>query len=69
VTDYVFVLREGDTVEVVHDRHVHGLFPRERWLDGLRRTGFEATSIPWDHSDVEDAMEMFHARRPIGTDA
>jgi hypothetical protein len=44
VVDHVYVLRsgagEGARVEVVHDRHTLGLFPREMWLDLCREAGF-----------------------------
>jgi hypothetical protein len=32
VVDYVFVLRTGDDVDVEHDHHVCGVFPRALWL-------------------------------------
>jgi SAM-dependent methyltransferase len=41
VTDYVFILREGDQpVRVVHEQHVDGLFPAEDWLRLMREVGF-----------------------------
>ena len=40
VADYAFLVRDGDHVEVAHDRHVLGLFSRERWLDGFASAGF-----------------------------
>lgn len=45
VTDYAFLVRdERGEVRVVHDRHVHGLFPRKVWLDTLAAVGFEPSS-------------------------
>jgi hypothetical protein len=49
-TDYVFTLREGIDVRVVHDRHTWGLFPRATWLRLLREVGFRETRVvvdPW----------------------
>jgi SAM-dependent methyltransferase len=38
--DYAFLLRDGDGVRAVHDRHVEGLFPKATWLQLLRDAGF-----------------------------
>ena len=65
-TDYAFVLRsEDDSVEVVHDRHVTGLFRRADWLDLLAELGFEAKAVPCDdHSEIEPGeYELFVCRR------
>lgn len=44
--DYVFLLREGnDLARVVHDHHVHGLFPRADWLRWLPEIGLTATQL------------------------
>jgi len=41
VTDMAYVLRdEGGAVEVVHDRHVMGLFSRALWLSLIEAAGF-----------------------------
>ena len=40
--DFAYMLREADgPVELLHDRHEHGLFPRETWLDLCRRAGLD----------------------------
>ena len=40
--DYAILLRDADgSVQVRHDRHIEGLFPRQTWLDLLAGTGFE----------------------------
>ena len=64
--DYAFLLRDRDgSVRAVQDRHVEGLFARDRWLDLLAGVGFEARSVPLVLSDVEPGRhEMFVARRP-----
>jgi SAM-dependent methyltransferase len=51
VTDYVFALREGMDLKVVHDRHVTGLFPRATWLRLLGEAGFDEVRSfidPWN---------------------
>ena len=66
LADYAFLLRERDgTIRALHDRHVEGLFPRDRWLALLADVGFEARSVPLVLSDVEPGRhEMFACRRP-----
>ena len=66
LVDYAFLLRQRDgSVRAVQDRHVEGLFARDRWLDLLASVGFEARSVPLVLSDVEpDRHEMFVGRRP-----
>ena len=61
VTDYTYVLRgRSDEVEVVHDRHIEGVFSRETWLRLLRAAGFEPRVIPFDHSELEPgSYELF----------
>jgi trans-aconitate methyltransferase len=61
VTDYTYVLRDrSNEVEVVHDRHIEGVFSRETWLRLLRDGGFEPRVIPFDHSELEPASyELF----------
>jgi SAM-dependent methyltransferase len=58
--DMVYVLREeGQPLRVEHERHIHGLFPRDTWLELLRELGF----VP---SVLRDAYgrELFLARKP-----
>jgi hypothetical protein len=64
VTDYVYVLREGQgEVRVVHDRHVEGVFPRATWLRALAETGFRAHVGPPRGLGPESG-ELFIAVRP-----
>ena len=44
--EYAYLLREGDAVTAVHDRHIEGMFPRATWLALLGEVGFEARLIP-----------------------
>ena len=64
--DFAFLLRERNgSVRSVHERHVEGLFARDRWLDLLTEVGFEPRCVPLVLSDVEPGRhEMFVGRRP-----
>ena len=67
LVDFAFLLRDRDgSVRAVQDRHVEGLFARDRWLDLLASVGFEEVrSVPLVLSDVEPGRhEMFVGRRP-----
>jgi hypothetical protein len=66
VTDYVYALRTADgSVRVEHDRHLHGLFPRQTWLDTMRLVGFQPCVIPFEHSDLEPGShELFVGVKP-----
>ena len=68
VVDYAYLLRTaGGAVAVEHDRHVEGLFGRGDWLRLLAAAGFEARSVPFEHSELEPgAHEVFVAVRPDG---
>ncbi len=58
--DFAYLLREGrGPVQVVHDRHVFGLFSREIWLHQLQQAGF-AARVAHD----EWGREVFVAIRP-----
>jgi SAM-dependent methyltransferase len=59
VTDYAYLLREGDEVRVVHDRHRCGLFPRRDWLDAFDRVGFREVEV----LAGAEGHEVFRARR------
>jgi SAM-dependent methyltransferase len=63
--DYAYMLRDRTgAVSVEHDRHVEGLFSRSQWLDTLTDAGFEAQSVPFDHSELEPGTyEIFVARK------
>jgi SAM-dependent methyltransferase len=67
VVDYGILLRHADgRVEVRHDRHVEGLFPRATWLRLLADVGFEAEARDFESSDVDDpwGRVQFVAQRP-----
>ncbi len=53
-TEYVYALRMPDgSVDVEHDRHIHGLFPRQSWLNTMLSVGFEPRIVPLEHSELE----------------
>ena len=55
VTDMAYLLRGGDgEVEVVHERHRMGLFPRAVWLELIAAAGFEPLALPFEHSPYSD---------------
>ncbi len=70
VVDYAFLLRDGADLEVVHDRHLEGLFDRATWARVLQDAGFVVHTIvrPLDDVAVPAAYtdEVFVARRPAG---
>jgi SAM-dependent methyltransferase len=62
LVDYAVLLRHADgSVEVHHDRHVEGLFPRRAWLDLLSEVGFEPRAL----TDAYGRF-VFVGRRPVG---
>jgi SAM-dependent methyltransferase len=60
-TDYTYMLRDASgAIEVVHDRHIEGVFPRATWLRLLAEAGFDARVVPFDHSELEPgSYEVF----------
>lgn len=67
VADYALMLRMPDgSVRIEHDRHVEGLFARDEWLHWLADAGFQARSLPFEHSELEPGShEVFVAVKPI----
>jgi SAM-dependent methyltransferase len=59
VVDYAFLLREADgSVRCAHDRHVEGVFARERWLGWFTEAGLDA------HSEMDPyGRDVFIATR------
>ncbi len=67
VTDYVYALRHADgRLETVHDRHIHGLFPRQHWLDTLSASGLaQVRGVIAEHSELEPGTyELFVGVKP-----
>jgi hypothetical protein len=60
VTDFSFLIRNAaGQVRAVHERHLHGLFPRQVWLDTMAEAGFEPHAEAYEHSDLPDGYELF----------
>ena len=65
ITDYAFLLRrDNGDVDCIQDRHVHGLFPRQVWLDTIEKVGFEARSKIYAHSELPAGYELFVGIKP-----
>lgn len=71
VTDMAYLMREeSGIVEVLHDRHVMGLFPRDTWLELIAAAGFEPLAVPFEHRSSCDAgHEVFLGLRPMNQTA
>ncbi len=64
VVDFAYLLREGDRVDAVHDRHICGAFARATWRRILAKAGFQANAfVPYP--DEEVGTEQFVATRPL----
>jgi SAM-dependent methyltransferase len=64
IVDFAFLLREGHAVRAVHDRHVQGLFSKDRWLVLLGAAGFAAELIERPLDEPGEYDEVFLCRRP-----
>lgn len=67
VTDMAYLLKdENDAVEVAHDRHIMGLFPRAAWLELIAEAGFEPLAVPFEHGSYGNTgREVFLGLRPV----
>ena len=67
VVDFAYLLRdESGDVRVEADRHHLGLFSRSEWLETIQQAGFEASAIPFEHSEIEvGSSEIFVGVKPI----
>ena len=66
IVDYAYLLREGTTVHVEHDRHIEGIFARADWLRLLTEVGFQPTIVPFNHSELEpDRYIVFACRKAV----
>jgi SAM-dependent methyltransferase len=56
----VYAMREADgRTSIESDRHVEGLFYRDDWLRWMSEAGFTPKVVPFTHSDVDYAAEIF----------
>ncbi len=67
VTDMAYLLRdERGAVEVIHERHLMGLFSRAVWLALIASVGFEPFAVPFEHSSHSNTgHEVFLGLKPI----
>jgi SAM-dependent methyltransferase len=64
ITDYVYLIRDSDGgVQVLHDRHVEGLFSEEEWVGVLEGAGFAASVVPFLHTEVPEGATLFLGRK------
>ncbi len=63
IVEYALLLREGISVQAVHDRHVEGLFTTSTWQRVLASVGYrvETCERPLGHGATD---EVFVCRRP-----
>lgn len=68
VTDMAYLMRdEKGAIEVIHDRHLMGLFPRAVWLELISTAGFEPLLVPFEHSSYSNTgHEVFLGLRTVG---
>jgi hypothetical protein len=65
VSDMVYLIKdEGGNVQIEHDRHILGIFPRQIWLKLLTQAGFQPKTISFEHSQIEPGTcEVFVCRK------
>lgn len=63
LVEYAYLLREGQEVRAVHDRHVEGLFSKATWLSVLETAGFR---VEMAERIIEPGKvdEIFSCRKP-----
>ena len=67
LVDFAYLLRERDgSVEVVHDRHVEGVFARGDWLRWMTERGLQVGVVQIEHTNVEAGFEAFVGRKTAG---
>jgi trans-aconitate methyltransferase len=64
LAEYALLLREGDRVQAVHDRHLVGLFSRNTWLRILEEAGYRVELTPRPLDEAGQFDEVFLCRRP-----
>lgn len=60
--EYVILVKDAHHhVEVIHDRHVEGLFPKQTWLDLIAAAGFDAEAVP---DPIAPGRVLFVGQKP-----
>ncbi|MFL5922616.1 MAG: class I SAM-dependent methyltransferase [Gaiellaceae bacterium] len=62
-SDFAYLLREGDEVRCVHDRHLCGLFSRATWLDLIERAGLAARHSVAPPDEEPAGAELFVGKK------
>ncbi len=61
IVDFAYLLQESDAeVRCEYDRHICGIFGREDWIRIISQVGFNARTLPFEHSEIEPgSCEVF----------
>ena len=62
--EFAYLLREGDDMRCVLDRHVFGLFSRATWLELLERAGLESSHQVGPPDEESAGSELFVGKKP-----
>ena len=65
ISDMVYLIKDKQgNVQIEHDRHLLGLFPRQTWLKLLTNAVFQPQVIPFEHSQIEPGTsDVFIGRK------
>ena len=65
ISDMVYLIKDKQgNLQIEHDRHLLGLFPRQIWLKLLTNAGFQPQVIPFEHSQIEPGTsDVFIGRK------
>ncbi len=68
ISDMVYLIKDKQgNLQIEHDRHLLGLFPRQIWLKLLTNAGFQPQVIPFEHSQIEPGTcDVFIGRKNPG---
>jgi SAM-dependent methyltransferase len=69
LSDFAYLLREGDEVRCAQDRHVCGLFPRATWLGLLERAGLEPRHLVAPPDEEPAGADLFVGKKPRNASA
>jgi len=64
LVEYAFLLREGVSVRMVHDRHVEGLFTTATWQRVLASVGYRVETFERPLDDDGETDKVFICGRP-----
>lgn len=66
-SEMVYLIKDrSGSVQIEHERHVLGIYPRQTWMQLLADAGFQPQIIPFEHNQVEPGTyEVFIGRKII----